>query len=195
MTAKDTSMAIDAIASVSKAGEERSLFTDSLQTSSGDVMHFVTDATVEKVSYDAPESIVKLVDSLHIAEEQNHSIENFLSRPIQILSPVIGPGSHGKIIAKYDVRLSSFPKVFRDKLSGFYAGHFSMNFKVLVNAQPFESGIVMLVWQPIYASVPNRYLAQMTETEDSLASLSGQPCAYLNLATQSEVNLCVPYIN
>lgn len=195
MTAKDTSMAIDAIASVSKSGQESSLFTDALQTSSGDVMHFVTDATVEKVSYDAPESIVKLVDSLHIAEEQNHSIENFLSRPIQILSPVIGPGSYGKIIAKYDVRLSSFPKVFRDKLSGFYAGHFSMNFKVLVNAQPFESGIVMLVWQPIYASVPNRYVAQMTETEDSLASLSGQPCAYLNLATQSEVNLCVPYIN
>ena len=191
---KDTSPSLVAIATTSKQGTESSLLSDSLHTESKDVMHFVTDATVEQVHYDAPSSIVDLVDSLHIAEEDQHTIEKFLSRPVEIASGSFIPKERGTSYIDLDISTDSLPKVFKEKLAGFYAAHFNLDFKLLVNAQPFESGIVQMVWQPQYSADKSRY-ELVGIGVNGLPFTTGLPSAYLNFATESDVTLSVPYIN
>ncbi|UHK03229.1 MAG: capsid protein [Hangzhou dicistrovirus 2] len=183
----------NAIASTSTSGEQSSLLTDGQQQHEQyDVVQFSTNATVTETHYEIPEQTTKLLDSLHIAEEQTHSIQSFLSRPVEIASGTFSATAAGTSYLDLIVSFATLPQVFQEKLRGFYAGTFNIKFKLLVNAQPFESGIVMMCWQPQYEADPNRYI--LVGQPNGLSFMSGLPCSYLNFANESEINLSVPYV-
>lgn len=141
-----------------------------------------------------PKEIDDLLASLK-SNEQTHDIKSFLARPTLI--DTFQPSEAVKELARYKVlstlRSHANFKNHRAKLAGFYGIKMTVNLKIVINPQPFQSGIFLLYFVP-GNDFNNPKQLHMDDGIHSLPYATGCPHVILNVATQSEATLSIPYV-
>lgn len=184
----DSNINIQGEANVSLLGSDKSQHF-------ADTVGFVSDGKAIEKSYDEPqENIGYLKPSL----EEHHTIEKFLSRPTLVKNLVWSQRMIETVDIMSTLREHKNFAVFRQKLAGFYGFRATANLKVVVNAQPFHSGILQLSFRPFQQTFAkysgrDRYERFMEDSQNLSMALSGYPSTYLNVATQSDVTFSIPY--
>jgi hypothetical protein len=119
-----------------------------------EIVHFASEGIIPSTS--AVPDIVNLSTdylSMTTREERNHSITDFLSRPIIITTGIWGP----TIVpegAGSQLYTANFPEVlisnamYQEKLRGFVGLRATLVIKVQVNSQPFQHGSLLLKYIP-----------------------------------------------
>lgn len=159
-----------------------------------DTVGFVSDGKAIEKHYDQPAANLNY---LRPFEEDSHTIEKYLSRPTLIETTLWSQSIEKTYDVMDTLRNHKNFAIFRQKLAGFYGFNATANLKIVVNAQPFHSGILQLSFQPMSATLTkysgyHRYEKLKTK-EQMLCALSGYPCTYLNIATQSDTTFSIPY--
>lgn len=127
--------------------------------------------------------------------DRRHDISNFLRRPVDVLSISWTPQL--KAGEELVVKGIEVPKVYcsnsmvKDKLAGFLGFRGLVRVKVMINAQKFQQGALMLYWIPNYDGMKSK--ADMIQ-----ASLSGKSgCGHIIIKCEggTEQVLDIPYAN
>lgn len=124
-------------------------------------------------------------------EPQEHTIKTFLERAQIIVEGVVASTDQVHSILLFeklpDIILKN--SILQCKIRGFKAGRFTMCFKLVVQKQPFQAGILMLAALPISSVCErdNSYYANINQQ-------SGGPSVMLNLAETNDVSLKIPFI-
>ncbi|QNT09305.1 structural protein [Hovenia dulcis-associated virus 2] len=161
---------------------------------------FISEGRVETKRMDEAPEDKELLSALHPSVEQRHTIETIISRPTKIDTITFNSqSSSGEILGFYDViqiiRDNSRLKLFREKLSAFYGVNMTAHLKVLLNAQPMESGLFQIFFVPFYRTegsvlAPTQFTSNY---ESMLPYTTGCPNIPCNISKQSEVELAIPY--
>jgi hypothetical protein len=128
-----------------------------------------------------------------ISETRDHTIIDFLSRPI-----IIHQGTWATTDARAaQLYTANFPEslvsiaMYQEKLTGFVGLRATLCIRVQVNSQPFQQGRLMLQYYPYAQYMTNRAaLVNM-----SLSGRSGCPRTDLDLSVGTECDLCIPYVS
>nr|ULF99814.1 MAG: structural polyprotein [Dicistroviridae sp.] len=133
--------------------------------------------------------------SMTAKEFRDHSVKDFLSRPIVVSSPSSlwsTADPQGFQLATYN-----FPdqlilnEMYQEKLKGFVGLRATLNIRVQVNSQPFQAGRLMLQYIP-YA----QYMVDRVATiNGTLQGRSGCPRVDLDLSVGTEVTMEIPYVS
>jgi hypothetical protein len=130
---------------------------------------------------------------LSVCEQREHTIKDFLSRPI-LLNTASWTTSN---VAGTNIYQGQFPQsllsdtMYFDKINMFYGFKATMVFRVMVNSEPFQQGRLILSWQPqadyigVRALVSNTYLIYLTQL----------PHVDLDIFTDSEIIFEAPYVS
>lgn len=161
-----------------------------------DTVGFRDEGKFLSTTMDVPREDMSLMGSLRPSEEERHNIASFLARPVKIATiSWTATATEGQMLGTYDIIKTIKTKnfnVMRQKISGFYGMHATANLKILVNAQPFQQGLLQIVYIPFertFTSYPSAY-------KNSLAIVpftTGCPNTIVNIATQSGATLSIPY--
>lgn len=122
-----------------------------------------------------------------------HSIKDFLQRPIQIHQGVWS--SRDK--TENQLFTANFPEVliendmYREKLTGFVGLRATLVIKVQVNSQPFQQGRLMLQYIPYAQYMPNK----VSLINSTLQGRSGCPRTDLDLSVGTEIEMRIPYVS
>ena len=127
-------------------------------------------------------------------EYREHSLKDFLNRPIIIASSQdwSTTSTAATELASYqfpDVLLSN--TMYQEKLKGFVGLRATLNVKVQVNSQPFQAGRLMLQYIPYAQYMPNR----VSLINATLQGRSGCPRTDLDLSVGTEATLTIPYVS
>lgn len=174
--------------------QDTTLLGDQRTHSFNDAVGFVSEGKTISQQYAGARELDALLEVVS-SDEQNHEIKTFLSRPVRAgnsrwkMSDNHTELNYMNVMSKLN---SDEFAVHRTKLAGFYGFRATANYKVVVNAQPFQQGI-LLVW---FCPMGDQFfdMGKAHYGEKNLSYLTGFPCAILNIATQSEVTLSVPYV-
>nr|AWK77855.1 structural polyprotein [Bundaberg bee virus 1] len=82
-----------------------------------------------------------------------------------------------------------------DKLNGFLGIRADLQFRIQTNSQPFQAGRLIIAWLPYYKYLGNKRLLFDENTEASFTSLTALPHVELDLATETEATLHVPFVS
>lgn len=124
-----------------------------------------------------------------------HSIKDFLERPIP-LQNFEWTVSANQFSTLYSVE---FPDavlsntLYTQKLSGFLGLRSDLEFRLQVNAQPFQAGRLIMAWVPYYKYLGNRRTFFDDDTAAGMVSLTGCPKVEIDLSQGTTSTLCVPY--
>jgi hypothetical protein len=162
-----------------------------------EIVHFASEGIIPSTS--AVPDIVNLSTdylSMTTREERNHSITDFLSRPIIITTGIWGP----TIVpegAGSQLYTANFPEVlisnamYQEKLRGFVGLRATLVIKVQVNSQPFQQGSLLLQYIPYAQYMPNR----IPLINATLQGRSGCPRTDLNISVGTEIEMRIPYVS
>jgi len=175
---------------------DTTLIGDTATREHHDAVSFTTPGRVVEALYDDPIEDLRLLSSIRPSVEEDHTIETILSRPIKIAKTKwTTQASRGALLGTFDIATllqSDNLRIVRQKLSGFYGIHASVVLKVLVNPQPFQSGLFHVFYIPFQKTF-TMFPATLNGTELSLPFATGCPNVYCNISLQSQVELSVPY--
>lgn len=126
-------------------------------------------------------------------EGREHTVKDFLQRPIKIANGVwSSTDTENKLLWS-----ANFPETFilnnmiREKLAGFVGLRAKMHLKLQVNSMPFQSGILLLHYIP-YA----QYISERVDwINTTLTGKTGCPRTKLNLDSDTEMTLDIPYVS
>lgn len=126
-------------------------------------------------------------------EERQHTITDFLSRPIIVQTGLWSSTD----ITETQLYTANFPEVlianamYQEKLRGFVGLRATLVIKVQVNSQPFQQGRLMLQYYPYAQYMPNR----VDLVNSTLQGRSGCPRTDLDLSVGTEVEMRIPYVS
>jgi len=126
-------------------------------------------------------------------EQKDHSVVSFLERPYKIgtftWTPTLTPNAS---LFYYDFPNALFVQpAVKEKLSGFTFFRGDMEFRIQVNAQPFQQGRLLCVFVPYRANWADNNVHTSVLT---LTGLTGYPHADLDLATTQTLTISVPFV-
>nr|AWK77881.1 structural polyprotein [Robinvale bee virus 2] len=175
---------------------DNTLIGDAQHAEYHDVVGFRSEGKVLETTMDEPFEDHALMSSLRPALEPHHSIEMYLHRPVRIATiQWNGTTGVGKNLGSYNIveqlNGDNFELV-RQKLAGFYGFRATAHLKVLVNPQPFQAGMFQIFYIPFQKSFVH-FPSFLNDTETSLPFTTGCPRVFCNLATQTAVELAIPY--
>nr|UBJ25981.1 structural polyprotein [Rodent dicistro-like virus] len=128
-----------------------------------------------------------------IGDPVSHEIADFCSRPYALSDNRSWKSADNVGSTIFRVNTTSFREApVWDKLKGFYAFSATFCFKVVFNAQPTQSGALLISFRPGVAPLSNIDGTQIPPAF-CLPELSGLPNVLVNLASSSEANLKVGY--
>lgn len=157
-----------------------------------DTSTFVSYGKKTSMIFDRTADQDQVLDMLRPSSEAKHTIETFLSRPVKVMEGII-PTDPNKRFAIVDILPTlSKTKIWADKLSGLYGFRAKANYKFVINAQPFEMGLINISFFP-FARLRTDLNTTYNEHSQSLAFVTSLPNVILNISTQSEVVLSVDY--
>jgi hypothetical protein len=128
-------------------------------------------------------------------DDKQHAVVDFLQRPIDVAK--ISWASTSSASAELIPGGISFPDVFlknpmyAEKLRGFLGLRGTMKVKVMLNAQKFQSGLLMGYWIPNASNLP----VKVDMVQASLSGKSGCPNIQMNCEGGTEQTLEIPYVN
>nr|ULF99875.1 MAG: hypothetical protein 2 [Cripavirus sp.] len=126
-------------------------------------------------------------------EERQHTITDFLSRPIIVQTGLWSSTD----TTETQLYTANFPEVlisnamYQEKLRGFVGLRATLVVKVQVNSQPFQQGRLMLQYYPYAQYMPNR----VDLVNSTLQGRSGCPRTDLDLSVGTEVEIRIPYVS
>lgn len=129
-------------------------------------------------------------------ENFDHSIQNFLSRPI-IIQQLNFLSSSTANVAGANLITQDFPdalltnNMYFRKLAGFLGIRATLVLRLQVNSMPFQQGRFILSYIPYANKIPGRALM----INSTLAGITGCPRADLDLSTDTECILRIPYVS
>lgn len=141
-----------------------------------------------------PKELDALLSSLR-SNENNHDIKAFLARPVRVANGKLTNSDYETFfhVVCDQLRTADAYKWFRNKLDGFYGMKMTANMKIVLNPQPFQTGVYMLYFVPGNAhavGVQNGQSAGLA----TLPFATGCPHVIINVANQSEATLSIPYV-
>lgn len=181
-----------------QAGQaDRTILGDAAASTYNDAVGYRSEGQFLIREYDEPSEDLVLLGGLRPTEENQHSIETILSRPVRLgtytYKSGIGLGDDMFSCEVMDtLRTHIAFKLAREKLSGFYGIRFNAHLRVTLNPQPFEAGLFQIYFVPfenIVRSIPKT----INSTECRLPFATGCNNVFCNIALQSDVELKVPY--
>lgn len=189
-----------------KGDTQSTLIGTSGKADQKDVIGFKTEGKVKTKEFVRPRKVKDLLKDLKPKQDPDHSIQAFLARPIKLDSfNYTEQNVMGNVIYSIEVTdaLLKHPcfTMFRQKMQGFLGFTGTMNLKLVINAQPFEAGVIQMAFAPFYngfesttyfpLSIGSGELAKATEF--SIPFVSGLPSQVVNVGLESEAVLSVPY--
>lgn len=124
-----------------------------------------------------------------------HSITDFLERPIplQNFEWTVSANQFSTLYSAEfpDAILSN--TLYTQKLSGFLGLRSDLEFRLQVNAQPFQAGRLIMAWVPYYKYLGNRRTFFDEDTASGMVSLTGCPRVEIDLSQGTTATICVPY--
>lgn len=134
---------------------------------------------------------------LYNAEDgRQHSILDFLQRPFP-LANFEWTVSALQFSTLYE---AEFPdavlskQLYQQKLYGFLGIRSDLQFRLQINAQPFQAGRLVMVWLPYYKYLGKRATQNFdSDTAQAMVSLTGCPRVEIDLSQTTTATLCVPY--
>jgi len=173
--------------------------TETLESSGafGDAGTSVVDATSVSVRQAFKRALDKrFTDSSKVAVDS--SLEDFLSRPFPLASGVFsstdGPTTFTEFEPFRDI-LSNAPQNY--KFAGKYMVRADLRIRLQVNANRFQQGRYILAWLPTGGAITGStgYTAWMNMHRHCKTQITQLPHVELDLASESEVVLEVPYVS
>lgn len=128
-------------------------------------------------------------------EDFDHSIQSFLSRPINVFQYLHTTATNNTPNANLmtlnfpDVMLSN--SMYAAKLRGFLGLRAKLVLRLQVNSMPFQQGRFILSYIPYAKYIPGR-AAMINST---LSGVTGCPRVDLDLSTDTECSLTIPYVS
>lgn len=126
-------------------------------------------------------------------EEREHSIKDFLKRPIVIHTALWNstqPPETQLYTANFPEALIS-NAMYQEKLRGFVGLRATLVIKVQVNSQPFQQGRLMLQYFPYAQYMPER----VKIVNSTLQGRSGCPRTDLDISVGTEIEMRIPYVS
>lgn len=155
------------------------------------IVTYIDDGEISKEIDEAPKPEYSLFASA--GDQLQHTVNDFLSRPIEIKnftwSDTSGPGTElgDRLLLPEDWLSVS---MVRDKLIGFQYLRCGFKIRVQVNAQPFNAGRLIVMFDPLF--VQQRYIPSNLR---SFGGLTGYSRVDLDLSVDTAVELDVPYLS
>lgn len=160
------------------------------QTSSTNVISFLEQGEVTIGKF--PDQISSYHSDLAPSLSRfTQDIKDFLARPLDVQAYTIsGSTSTSTSYSEYNIDTYLKSPIIAQKLAGFQALSFTTRARLVVNADPFLQGRLMLIWVPnTTASCP------MWDTRSlSLTTLTQFPRVEIDIATQTTAILEIPFI-
>lgn len=166
-----------------------------------DVTRFTTEGHINEVHKTTD---IVAVDQLNnVNDPRFHQIGDFLRRPYKIPNiEVWDQTKHPTYSTIFEVYVEDILKemVTKYKLDGFYGFKGTAKLQVLINAQPFNTGLLQLAYLPIFDQTDNEYLVAGFYPSNGISNYgqavyeSGCPSVLANVGSTSEIMLEVPYI-
>lgn len=134
---------------------------------------------------------------LSATDGRQHTIIDFLERPFPLTNfewVVSTPQFAELYSAEFpDAVLSQ--SLYMDKLNGFLGIRADLQFRLQVNSQPFQAGRLIVAWLPYYKYLGAKKNIFDESTQGSFTSLTALPHVELDLATETEATLHVPFVS
>lgn len=131
------------------------------------------------------------------SDGRQHTIIDFLERPFPLTNFEWGV-STSQFSTLYS---AEFPDavlaqpLYMDKLNGFLGIRADLKFRLQTNSQPFQAGRLIIAWLPYYKYLGAKSKLFDESGEASFASLTALPHVELDLATETEATLHVPFVS
>lgn len=141
-------------------------------------------------------SIVEVPEAKQLTlDDRTHSLVDFLKRPIDVYKGEwLSTTAAGNDLIPGGI---SLPAVFfsnpmlKEKLRGFVGLRGTIRARIMINAQKFQQGVLMLYWIPNYDNI--KVKAKMIQK--SLAGKSGCAHVIINCEGGTEQTIDIPYVN
>lgn len=165
------------------------------ETSHHDTVEFVTEGSVPEVAYTDQQNAQ---DQYFVnADPVSHEISDFVSRPYRMHVGSWKSGSPVGTVLFSDLVVASFRNspVWK-KLEGFMAFTAVFCFRLVVNAQPTQQGMLMLAFRPDENDEDtknHRFWNKFPDRSYELARVSACPNTTLSLASTSQCEFRVAY--
>lgn len=179
---------------------DHTLIGDASSKDDNDATGFLTSGKDNTTDFDRVPEDQKLMSSLHPRDEDRHSIEKILSRPVKIstltFSTAQAAGTQlypGGFDVLDKLRANDGFRLAREKLSGFYGLHMNAHLKITLNAQPFETGFFQIYFVPFVNTYSQKVSPSYAVSELILPYATGCPNIFCNISLQSSVELKIPY--
>lgn len=137
-----------------------------------------------------------------LSNKDFHEIRDFLSRPIKLstnswtTTAVVGSNiTTIDLLSDLNTISSFISGPILTKLQGFLGFRGVARLRVQVNAQPFQTGSLMLGYFPLYNKMPNHYSPATDESINAISYTSASPHAVLDIAQETDITLDCPYIS
>jgi len=128
-------------------------------------------------------------------EQTKHSIQSFLSRPYIITTGNLATTqAQNSSLLPFTTRVPTdvLPPIYTDKLQGFYGFKADFVVRLQVNANRFQQGRLLMYYFPWAQSDYSGQFTRFTSFP-SLTAITQLPRVELDLSTETEVTLRIPY--
>lgn len=124
-------------------------------------------------------------------EDREHTITDFLGRPVVLWSGVWTNASTSRTILKNLLFPSTIwqTPMWAEKLKGFRFLRCTLNFRLLINASPFDSGRLYMFWSPFDQERDN-YRPYFSRT-----NWTGYPGIEIDVGNKMTADLKIPYVS
>jgi hypothetical protein len=143
------------------------------------------------VSSSKPSMVTDICMTSTGQEDRDHTIKDFLGRPVVLWSGQWNTGATSRTILKNLLFPSTIwqTPMWVEKLKGFRYLRCSLNFRVLVNASPFDSGRLYTFWSPFDQERDN-YRPYFSRT-----NWTGYPGIETDIGNKMTSDLHLPYVS
>lgn len=131
------------------------------------------------------------------SDGRQHTIIDFLQRPFPLTNfewNVSASQFSELYSAEFPDAVLSQP-LYMDKLNGFLGIRADLHFRLQINSQPFQAGRLIIAWLPYYKYLGTKNSIFDESSEPSMVSLTALPHVELDLSTETEATLHVPFVS
>lgn len=161
-----------------------------METDLKQTLEFSSEAVVVPSKREG-DTISSIIPRAGIIDNREHTIKDFLSRPYKLWTGVFTTSqTRGQIINTFrlpDVMINT--SMYKEKIQGFAGFRADVVLRLQANAQRFQAGRLMLHYFPQASTDPIRLFM----ANQFVSSKSQQPRVDLDLSTDQEVEIVIPY--
>lgn len=165
------------------------------QTHSQDTVRFTTSGEINTARLTNDRNALDQYKAANDAKQR--TIGSFLARPALVRTGKL-PVQMG-VFERINVMEELRKMLARMKLEGFYAFKSRARLQVVVNSQPFQTGLYQLSYTPFYDFANGDkheagFYAKFDKAQPEMRYLSGCPSVLLNIGASNMMELILPYI-